>query len=84
MLAPWVVDETKDADLRDKRLNDRLQRILSDLSERPTASIPAACGGKAETEAAYDTDQEFRASCDRLERASSSLLLFMSPFYAQL
>jgi hypothetical protein len=53
MLAPWVVDETKDADLRDKRLNDRLQRILSDLSERPTASIPAACGGKAETEAAY-------------------------------
>ena len=53
MLASWVVDEMKDVDLRDKRLNDRLQRILSDLSERPTASIPAACGGKAETEAAY-------------------------------
>ena len=53
MLAPWVVDETKGADLRDKRLNDRLKRILSDLSERPTASIPLACGGKAETEAAY-------------------------------
>ena len=53
MLAPWVVDEMKDADLRDKRLNNRLKRILSDLSERPTASIPLACGGKAETEAAY-------------------------------
>ena len=41
MLASWVVDEMKDADLRDKRLNDRLQHILSDLSERPTASVIA-------------------------------------------
>jgi hypothetical protein len=39
--------------LHDQRLNRRLQRILSDLAEQPTASIPAACGGKAETEAAY-------------------------------
>ena len=27
MLASWVVDEMKDVDLRDKRLNDRLQRV---------------------------------------------------------
>ena len=53
MLAPWVIDEMKGADLHDKRLNLRLNRVLSDLAEHPTASIPAACGGHAETAAAY-------------------------------
>lgn len=53
MLAPWVVDEMKDADLNDKRLNDRLMEILSELGGHPTASIPAACGGYAEIAAAY-------------------------------
>jgi hypothetical protein len=53
MLAPWVIEEMKEADLHDRRLNRRLDRILSDLAEHPTASIPAACGGKAEVTAAY-------------------------------
>jgi hypothetical protein len=53
MLAPWVTDEMKSVDLNDKRLSDRLRRILSDLGDRPTASIPAACGGHAEMTAAY-------------------------------
>jgi hypothetical protein len=53
MLAPWVIEEMKEADLHDQRLNRRLNRILSDLAEHPTASIPAACGGKAEATAAY-------------------------------
>ena len=52
--APWVADEMVDLDLRDQRLNRRLQRILSDLGERPTASIPAACGGRNELVAAYN------------------------------
>ena len=43
----------KDADLNDQRLNRRLKLILSHLSRHPTASIPAACGGYAETAAAY-------------------------------
>jgi hypothetical protein len=50
--APWVLEEMMEANLRDKRLNTRLKQILSDLSERPTASIPAACGGQNETTAA--------------------------------
>lgn len=54
MLAPWVNEEMKTAKLRDERLNKRLKRILSDFAERPTASIPAACGGKRETDAAYE------------------------------
>lgn len=39
--------------LNDARLNNRLREVLSQLASRPTASIPAACGGRAEMEAAY-------------------------------
>jgi hypothetical protein len=53
MLAPWTIEEMKTAELRDIRLNKRLNQIVSALAERPTASIPAACGGKLETDAAY-------------------------------
>jgi hypothetical protein len=53
MLAPWAYEETRTADLNDERLNARLRLILSQLGAHPTASIPAACGGWAETAAAY-------------------------------
>jgi hypothetical protein len=52
-VADWVAEEMSAVDLKDKRLNRRLMRILSDLAKHPTASIPAACGGHAETAAAY-------------------------------
>ena len=51
MLEPWVMDEMKTVDLKDKRLNDRLGEVLSQLAGQPTASIPGACGGYAETAA---------------------------------
>jgi hypothetical protein len=53
MLAPWAVDEMGSADLADQRLNRRLTQILSLLGQRPTASIPGACGGHAEMTATY-------------------------------
>lgn len=53
MFASWVSEEMKNIDLEDKRLNDRLTVLLDQLSGHPTASIPAACGGYAETMAAY-------------------------------
>ena len=53
MVIPWVLDEMKTVDLKDKRLNCRLQEVLSQLGAHPTASIPAACGGHAEMTAAY-------------------------------
>ena len=53
MIAPWAKEEVAAADLHDKRLNKRLIQILSDLADRPVASIPAACGGHTETVAAY-------------------------------
>ena len=52
-LADRVTEEMADADLNDRRLNWRLNLILSDLAQHPTASIPAACNGYAETAAAY-------------------------------
>ena len=53
MSGAWVQDEMKTADLHDRRLNTRLGEVLSQLADRPTASIPAACGGHAEMTAAY-------------------------------
>jgi hypothetical protein len=53
MLAPWVSEEMATADLKDERLNERLNTLLSALAERPTASIPAACGGFNDMTAAY-------------------------------
>jgi hypothetical protein len=59
-LAPWVVEEMRTVNLKDRRLDSRLREVLSQLAAWPTASIPAACGGRAEMEAAYrlfDNDQ---------------------------
>ncbi len=53
MIAPWAREEMEGVDLNDKRLDERLTQVLSDLGERPTASIPAACGGVNEMTAAY-------------------------------
>lgn len=54
MSTPWIVEEMKTADLKDQRLNHRLCEVLAQLAARPTASIPAACGGgRADVEAAY-------------------------------
>lgn len=53
MLAPWVIEELKNADLQDKRLNDRFVAVLNQLAGHPNASISAAAGGYAETMAAY-------------------------------
>ncbi len=40
-------------DLGDRRLNRRARRMLEKLGDKPTVSIPAACGGWGETRAAY-------------------------------
>ena len=53
MVAAWIGEEMSNVRFGDKRLDRRLQRVLSDLSDRPTASIPAACGGHNELTAAY-------------------------------
>jgi hypothetical protein len=49
----WAAEEFKGIDLGDKRLNQRAFLLAERLAAKPTASIPAACGGWAETQAAY-------------------------------
>jgi hypothetical protein len=49
----WAAAEFKDIDLGDKRLNKRAVLLAERLAEKPTASLPGACAGWAETAAAY-------------------------------
>ena len=49
----WAAEELEGIDLGDARLNKRAVRLLERLSEKPTASIPTATKGWAETQAAY-------------------------------
>lgn len=49
----WAEEEMGKAELGDARLNRRLVRLVERLAEQPSASIPAACSGAAETKAAY-------------------------------
>ena len=48
-----LVAELADINLGDARLNRRARRVLQRLGEKPTLSIPSACGGWKETRAAY-------------------------------
>src|SRR5262249_16456403 len=66
MLSPWVADEVKTANLQDKRLNERLAAVLSQLADRPTYSIPAACGARAEMVAAYRFCENEKASFETI------------------
>jgi Transposase DNA-binding/Transposase Tn5 dimerisation domain len=87
MLATWAQEETRTAALHDRRLNRRFTRILTDLGERPTASIPAACGGGNEITAAYrffDNDRvteqgilqpHYDATHQRLAQQQGTILL---------
>lgn len=49
----WAEEEFAGADLGDKRLNKRLMVLVDRIADKPTASIPGACGGWAETQATY-------------------------------
>lgn len=48
-----IGDELLGIDLGDQRLNERAVKLLETLSRQPMVSINAACGGLAETTAAY-------------------------------
>jgi len=48
-----LVAELETINVGDQRLNERARQVLADLGAQPGASIPAACGGWAETKGAY-------------------------------
>ncbi len=53
-MGSWATEELKDAALPDKRLNQRLIKIVENLSKQPEASIPQASGDWANTKATYN------------------------------
>lgn len=49
----WIMDELASVDLGDQRLNKRYATLLERLESKASLSIPGACKGWAETQAAY-------------------------------
>ena len=49
----WSKDELNGVKLGDKRLDERLNKIVETFTENPTQSIPEACGSTAATKATY-------------------------------
>ena len=49
----WAVEELAGLELGDARRHPRLIKRVEDVAAQPTASIPLASGGWAETKAAY-------------------------------
>jgi hypothetical protein len=49
----WAAEEFRSIDLGDKRLDARAVRLAERLGDKPTASLPGACRGWAETQGAY-------------------------------
>lgn len=62
----WIFEETGQIDLEDERLNARLRSVLAQLGKRPTASIPAACGGHADMTAAYRLFDNSKVTMQRI------------------
>lgn len=65
-MGDWVAEELKHVDIGDKRLDRRMGVLLERLSARPAASIPKACGGLAETLAAYRFFDNKRVTQDKV------------------
>ena len=61
-----LTDELVDIDLGDMRLNRRARRVLQRLGEKPTLSIPSACGGWGETRAAYRLFDHAEVSAEKV------------------
>lgn len=48
-----MIDDLEYIELPDKRLKDRLRRIVEQVSAAPEQSLPSACGAWHELKAAY-------------------------------
>jgi hypothetical protein len=49
----WAGEKYKDIDLGERRLDKRTVLLAERMAAKPQASIPQACGGWAESRAAY-------------------------------
>ena len=65
----WATEELKYAALPDKRLNQRLIKIVENLAQQPHASIPQASGNWANTKATYNFWQSERVNATEIIEA---------------
>lgn len=61
-----VMEELETIDLGDARLNQRSRTLLTRFVENPQASIPAACRGWSETDAAYKFFDNPKVDAERI------------------
>ena len=67
----WAGQEFATIDVGDARLGARVAMLASRLVEHPNSSLPDACGGWAETKAAYRLFDNDRVTADAIIRAHS-------------
>jgi hypothetical protein len=70
-----LVEELAGIDLGDVRLNRRCQRVLGRLGDKPTVSIPSACGGWTETRAAYRLFDHAKVTAEKVLAPHSACTL---------
>lgn len=71
----WVVEELAALSFGDSRLKKRAQTLLTQLSRRAIESIPTACGGAAETKAAYRFFDNDRVTPEEIHTAHVEMTL---------
>ena len=67
----WTVEEFSRVNLQDKRLNQRCQKIASDLEQQPSEPINQACEDWMDTKAAYRFFDNPKVTPDRIISAHS-------------
>ena len=68
-MSNWAREELKNLDLGDRRRNERLIKMVSDLAAQPNASVPQASGDWAATQGAYDFWGNKRVKAEEIRRA---------------
>lgn len=68
----WAETELADLDLGDERINKRAVKLLNSFSKAPKLSIPKACQGWAETQAAYRFYANDSVTWDKLLESHSN------------
>lgn len=65
----WAEQEVRSVQLGDTRLKRRLIHLLEDLTARPAASVPEACGDWADTKGAYRFWDSPRVEAEAIRKA---------------
>ncbi len=63
-----LVDEVRGAEFGDKRLDERLDKVIKELGAKPNLSIPAATHARAEMEGAYRFFDNDKVSPEKILR----------------